>query len=63
MADEDNSDDDLYGTEETRQKQNLPKEEDASSGDEPMDEAESGDEEGEDSESVRLCTLKKLSPS
>lgn len=53
MADEDNSDDDLYGTEETEQKKDLQKEEDASSGDEPMDEAESGDEEDEDSESVR----------
>ncbi|KAF2855601.1 hypothetical protein T440DRAFT_550976 [Plenodomus tracheiphilus IPT5] len=52
MADEDNSDDDLYGTEESsEQKKNLTKEDGASSGDEPMDEAESGDEEDEDSES------------
>ncbi|KAL6710003.1 hypothetical protein ACN47E_009794 [Coniothyrium glycines] len=51
MADEDNSDDDLYGTENADQKK-IKQDEDASSGDEPMDDgADSSDDEDDDSES------------
>ena len=52
MADDDNSDDDLYGTEEATEHKQIKKDNDASSGDEPMDEgADSGDEDDDDSES------------
>lgn len=52
MADDDNSDDDLYGTETNTDQNKIKKDNDASSDDEPMDEgADSGDDDDDDSES------------